>query len=190
MCTFEFWIFFKNDLLPKKICWPHPKILACITPLQNMSPPPIYPWLPHLHNHGLATLACITPVRGMRPPPIYWSHLQKKFLKNWFSPQISSKPQSPQEAEHEKKEGKRKASIISSNKRGSQYFERRKTLKLQKFFLMWFHFLPLQHIISKTLSKVIEKIFLTFFGPSFSMAIYMTWVVPIFFTHELHIFSP
>jgi hypothetical protein len=31
--------------------------------------------------------------------------------------------------EHEKK-----ASRVSSNKRGSQYFERRKTLQLQKFF--------------------------------------------------------
>jgi hypothetical protein len=35
-----------------------------------------------------------------------------------------------------KREGKMKASIVSSNKRGSQYFERRKTLQLQKFFLM------------------------------------------------------
>jgi hypothetical protein len=26
-----------------------------------MRPPPIYPQLPHLHNHGLAMLACITP---------------------------------------------------------------------------------------------------------------------------------
>jgi hypothetical protein len=31
--------------------------------------------------------------------------------------------------------------------------------------------------------------FLIFFGPSFSLAIYMTWVVPFSFTHELHIFS-
>jgi hypothetical protein len=35
-----------------------------------------------------------------------------------------------------KKEKKGKAPIVSSNKRGSQYFERRKTLQLQKFFLM------------------------------------------------------
>jgi hypothetical protein len=88
-----------------------------------------------------------------------------------------------------KKEGKRKASRVSSNKRGSQYFERRKTLQLQKSFLMWFHFLPFHHTISKTLSKIIEKIFLTLFGPSFNVAIYMTFVVPFFFTHELHIFS-
>jgi hypothetical protein len=35
-----------------------------------------------------------------------------------------------------KKEGKRKAPRVSSNKRGSQYFERRKTLQHQKSFLM------------------------------------------------------
>jgi hypothetical protein len=35
-----------------------------------------------------------------------------------------------------KKEGKRKAPRVSSNKSGSQYFERRKTLQLQKSFLM------------------------------------------------------
>jgi hypothetical protein len=66
---------------------------------------------------------------------------EKKFLKKWFSPQISSKPQSPQETEHEKI-GKRKTPRVSSNKRGSQYFERRKTLQLQK-----------------SLSKIIEKVF-------------------------------
>jgi hypothetical protein len=35
-----------------------------------------------------------------------------------------------------KKEGKRKAPRVSSNKRGSQYFERRKILQLQKSFLI------------------------------------------------------
>jgi hypothetical protein len=35
-----------------------------------------------------------------------------------------------------KKEKKKKAPRISSNKRESQYFERRKTLQLQKLFLM------------------------------------------------------
>jgi hypothetical protein len=84
---------------------------------------------------------------------------------------------------------KKKAPRVSSNKRGKQYFKRRKTLQLQKPFLMWFHFLPLHHIILKTLSKIIEKIFLTLFGPFFSLAINITWVVPFSFTHELHIFS-
>jgi hypothetical protein len=35
-------------------------------------------------------------------------------------------------------------------------------------------FVPLHHTISKTLSKIIEKVFLALSGPSFSLAIYMT----------------
>jgi hypothetical protein len=88
-----------------------------------------------------------------------------------------------------KKENEKRTQRVSSNKRGSQYFERRKTLQLQRSFLMWFHFLPLHQTISKTLSKFIEKVFLALFGPSFTLTIYLTWVVPFLFTHELHIFS-
>jgi hypothetical protein len=114
---------------------------------------------------------------------------EKRFLKKWFSPQISSKAPSPQEMEHRKKKKKeKKTPRVSSNKRGNQYFERRKTLQLQWSFLMWFHFCPFHSTNSKTLSKIIEKVFLALFGPSFSLAIYMTWVVPFLFTHELHIF--
>jgi hypothetical protein len=47
------------------------KILACVTPLRIMRLPPIYPVLPHLHNHGLAMLACITPFRNMCLSPVY-----------------------------------------------------------------------------------------------------------------------
>jgi hypothetical protein len=36
----------------------------------------------------------------------------------------------------EERKGKRKAPRVSSNKRESQYFERRKALQHQKFFLM------------------------------------------------------
>jgi hypothetical protein len=75
--------------------------------------------------------------------------------------------------EHRKQREKRKKTPrVSSNKRGSQYFERRKTLQPQKSSLISFHFLPHHHTISKTLTKIIEKVFLTFFGPS--LAIYMT----------------
>jgi hypothetical protein len=73
------------------------------------------------------------------------------------------------------KKREKKAPRVYSNKRGSQYFERRKTLQLQKLVLMWFYFLLLHHTILKTLSKIIEKPFLTIFGPSFSLAIYITW---------------
>jgi hypothetical protein len=106
--------------------------------------------------------------------------LEKRFLKKWFSPLIPSKLQSPQDMVHRKKRKKekkeekgKKAPRVPSNKRGSQYFERRKIVQLQRSFLMWFYFLPLHHTISKTLSKIIEKVFLPLFGPSFSLAIYM-----------------
>jgi uncharacterized protein YqhQ len=41
----------------------------------------------------------------------------------------------------------------------------------------------------KNLSKIIEKVFLTLFGASFSLAIYITSVLPFLFAHELDIFS-
>jgi hypothetical protein len=65
-----------------------------------------------------------------------------------FSSNIIETPESSgDEACEKKREGKRKSPRLSLNKRGSQYFERRKTLQLQKSFLMCFHFLPLQHTI-------------------------------------------
>jgi hypothetical protein len=37
--------------------------------------------------------------------------IEKKFLKKWFSPQISSKPHGPQEMEHEKRREKEKEKL-------------------------------------------------------------------------------
>jgi hypothetical protein len=51
-----------------------------------------------------------------------------------FSSNIIKTPESPRDGAKEKR--KRKALILSSNKRGSEYFERRKTLQIQKLFLM------------------------------------------------------
>jgi hypothetical protein len=77
---------------------------------------------------------------------------EKRFLRKWFSPQISSKPPSPQETEHRKK-----APRVSSNKRGSQYFERRKTLHFKDPFTCDSIFspsiIPLQKPIPKSLRK-------------------------------------
>jgi hypothetical protein len=87
--------------------------------------------------------------------------------------------------ERKKNKKRKKAPRVSSNKRESQYFERRKTLQL--FDVILFFPPPLYHL--KTLSKIIKKVFLALFGPSFSLAIYMALVVPFLFTHELHIFS-
>jgi hypothetical protein len=120
-------------------------------------------------------------------------------LKSYFSPLISSKPLSPQEPEHRKKERekveekvfkkeRKKAQRVSSNKRGSQYFEKKNTTTSKiHFYMILFSPPPSYHF--KNLFQIIERNFLTLFGPSFSLAIYMTSVVPFSFTHELHIFS-
>jgi hypothetical protein len=71
--------------------------------------------------------------------PFHVIPFEKRFLKKCFSPQISSKPPSPQEMEHRKKKKRRKrkkAPRVYSNKKGSQCFERGKTLQLQRSFLM------------------------------------------------------
>jgi hypothetical protein len=112
--------------------------------------------------------------------------------------------QNPQETEHRKKKKKRenilrkekkkkrgrkrKAPTVSSNKEEVNILRGEKRFNFKIFFLRWFHFLPFHHTISKTPSKIIEKVFLSLFGQSFSMAIYITWFVPFLFTHELHIF--
>jgi hypothetical protein len=83
---------------------------------------------------------------------------------------------------------KRKAPRVSSNKGEVNILRGETHFNFKIFFLMWFHFLPLHHTISKTPSKIIEKVFLTPFGPSFSLEIYITWFVPFLITHELHIF--
>jgi hypothetical protein len=90
------------------------KISTCIPLRWNMRPPPIYPQLPHLHDHGLAILTCITPFCNMCPPSIFTLnqcipfHLKRSFCRSDFSPLISARPPSPQETEHEKKKEKEK----------------------------------------------------------------------------------
>jgi hypothetical protein len=60
--------------------------------------------------------------------PFHVKPFEKKFLRKWFSPQISSKPPSPQETKHIEKERRKKEKLQdTSNKSGSKYFERRKT---------------------------------------------------------------
>jgi hypothetical protein len=126
-----------------------------------------------------------------------------KFLKKWFfSSNIIKTPmrrsiekrkknrENILKKEIKKKRGrKRKALRVSSNKGKINILRGEKLFNFKIFFLMWYHFLPLHHSISKTPSKIIEKIFVTLFGSSFSLAFYITWVVPFLFIHELHIFS-
>jgi hypothetical protein len=167
-----------------------------------MHRPPMYPQLPHLYNHGLAILACITPFWNMRPPPVYpelWSYhfIWKEIFEEVIF--LLKYHQNPQEIEHRKKKKiektywkrkkrrgrKRKALRVFSNKGEVNILIGEKYSNFKIFFLLWFHFLPLHHTISKTPSKIIKKVFLTLFRPSFTLAIHITWVVPFLFTHEL-----
>ncbi len=165
-----------------------------------MHPPPIYPQLSHLHDYGLAILAWITPFRNMRPPPIFTPnqsipfHLKRSFWRSDFllkyhqNPQVLKRWSIEKKKKMEKRGRKRKAPRVSSNKgevnilRGEKHFNFKNPIQCDHIFL-------LHHTISKALFKIIEKNFLTLFGPSFSLAIYMTWVVPFLFIHELYIFS-
>jgi hypothetical protein len=93
----------------------HPKFVAILT--QNMHPPPIYPQLPHFHNHGLAI-------------PFHFN--SKEIFEGCFSHRLSSKSPSPQrdgalkkrerEKVLKKEEGKRKAPRVSINKKGKSIF--------------------------------------------------------------------
>jgi hypothetical protein len=74
-----------------------------------------------------------------------------------------------------RRERKRKAPRVPSNKGEVNILRGEKHFNFKIFILMWFHFLPLRHTISKNRSKIIEKLFFTLFGPSFSMTIYITW---------------
>jgi hypothetical protein len=74
--------------------------------------------------------------------PFYSISSKKKFLKSVFLLVYHQNPQVLKEIEHGKKDRekvlkkgrKREVSRVSANKRGSQYFERRKTFQLQNLF--------------------------------------------------------
>jgi hypothetical protein len=117
--------------------------------------------------------------------------LKRSFWRSDFSSNIIETPKSSGDGAEKIRERKRKrkAPKVSSNKgevnilRGEVCFNFKTPFQCDPIPP------PLHHTISKTLSKIIEKISLTLFGPYFSLAIYMTWVVPFFLTHELHIFN-
>jgi hypothetical protein len=117
-------------------------------------------------------------------------HLKRKLFKKWFfSPNIIKTHQVLKrrsikkrrerkfiEKKKDKKEEEKEKLQESLQIKGNLIFWEEKNTSTSKIsFLMWFHFLPLHHTISKILFKIIEKVFLALFGPSF--------------THELHIFS-
>jgi hypothetical protein len=136
---------------------------------------------------------------------VFWKNFKNNLLPTLFSPQIWSKPPSPQETEHKKKREK----VLKKRKRkkektekeeekeklqeylqimGKSIFQEEKNISTSKIFF-WCDFLPFIIPFKENLSEIIEKVFLTHFGPSFNLAIYMTWVVSFLLTRELYIFS-
>jgi hypothetical protein len=77
-------IFFEKWFATQIFLLASPKNIGVHTSIRSMHPPPIYPQLPHLHNHGLAMLMCLTPFQNMLPPLVYWSHLKRSFWSSDF----------------------------------------------------------------------------------------------------------
>jgi hypothetical protein len=118
-------------------------------------------------------------------------------LKKWFSPLNHQNPQVLKRRSIEKnkererkrtkkywKKRERKAPRISWDKREVNILRGKHFNFKNPFYMMPFCPPPSYHF--KNVFHIIEKVFVTLFGPSFSLAIYMTWVVPILLTHELH----
>jgi hypothetical protein len=92
-----------------------------------------------------------------------------------FCSNIIKTPESSRDGAYIKRRGKEKEKLQEYLQiKGKSIFREEKNTSTLKSFLMSFHFLPLHHAISETLSKFMEKVFLTLFGLSFSLAIYMT----------------
>jgi hypothetical protein len=192
MCPFEFWRFSETNLWIKNI-----SVHTSTLKYANIST------TSHLHDHGLAILMCKTLFWNMRPPPISTLnqstpfHLKRSCWRGDFSPLKSSKPPSPQEMEHKKREKKRKKKYWKKERKLQECLHIKGVVNILRgekhfnfkilFYMILFSPPPSYHF--EKLFQIIEKIFLTLFGPSYSLAIYMTWVVPFSFTHELHIFS-
>jgi hypothetical protein len=127
--------------------------------------------------------------------PFHSISFEKK-IEECFSPRLSSKSPSPQrdgslkkrDKKYWKKRKGKKSSKSPANKKGKSIFWEEKNISTSKSFYVS-PFSPPHHTIFKTLSKIIWESFIAHFGPSFNLAIYMTWVVSFVFTHELHIFS-
>jgi hypothetical protein len=106
-----------------------------------MRPPPIYPQLPHFHNHGLAI-------------PFHSISSEKIFLKSVFLLVYYQNPQVLKEMEHwkrerekvlKKEEGKRKAARVSTNKMVKSIFWEGQNISTNPFCMIPFSSPPSYH---------------------------------------------
>jgi hypothetical protein len=109
-----------------------------------------------------------------------WSRKKKRYWK---------KEKKRKKKERKRKRGRKsKATRVSSNKGEVNILRGEKQFNFKNPFWCDYIFSPSIIPFQKPFQNHWES-FLTPFGPSFSLAIYVTWVVPFLFTHELHIFS-
>jgi hypothetical protein len=116
-------------------------------------------------------------------------HQNSQVLKRRSIQKIERKSIKERKRKKKEKEEEKEKLQESLQIKGKSIFWEEKNTSTSKILFDMIPFSPLHHTISQTLSKIIEKVFLTLFGPSFSLAKYRTWVIPFLLTHELHIFS-
>jgi hypothetical protein len=91
-----------------------------------------------------------------------------------FSSNIIKTPESSRDRTYKKEKEKEKLQESLQIKGEVNILRGEKSTSTSKILFDVILFSPLHHTISKTLSKIIEKVFLTLFGPSFSLVIHMT----------------
>jgi hypothetical protein len=92
-------------------------------------------------------------------------------------------------AKTKNKKKKKKKNSKSLQIKGKLTFWLGKDTSTSKILFDEIPFSPPPSYYFKNPFHIIEKVLLTPFGTSFSLAIYMTWVIPFLLIHELHIFS-
>jgi hypothetical protein len=120
-----------------------------------------------------------------------WGYWRSDFLLKYHqNPQVLKRQSIEKKREKKKKKEKEKKLQESPQIKGEVNILRgEKHFNLEDPFWCDSIFSPFIIPFQKPFPKSLRNFFFSLFGPSFSLAIYMTWVIPFLFTHELHIFS-
>jgi hypothetical protein len=146
----------------------------------NMHPPPIYPHLPHFHNHGLA---------------IPFHFIWKEIFEECFSSRLSQNPKSSKRRSKEKRERKKllkererksiekkrkeKRSFKSPCKNGKSIFWEEKNISTSKSFYVSPFSPPPSYHFQNPFQNHLRK-FHSSFWPSFNLAICMTCILCLY----------
>jgi hypothetical protein len=133
-----------------------------------MRPLPIYPQLPHLHNHGLAMLACITPLQNMRPPPVSWSNLKRSFWRSDFLLKYYQNPKSSRDGAKEKREEEKEKLQESLQIKGKLTFWEEKDTSTSKILFDVIPFSPPPYYFKNHLQNYWESFLYSFLDHPFA----------------------